>query len=186
MRHHYSRQKSEPWRAGLRVSRLSTQINHSLAFEFIWESLSWILCFLFPFTQRENTLYQGLRAMWPGSIFNHTDATLTVGTRAQWMVFKGGSCPSCFISVLLGAQPLPRHHALHHRVYTDPRLNRVNVKRDSQRLCWVPLALNMLCKFRPLAPIPLGDASVFTRPLSSSGSWEWARMCPMGMPAQAV
>ena len=102
------------------------------------------------------------------------------------MVFKGGSCPSCFISVLLGAQPLPRHHALHHRVYTDPRLNRVNVKRDSQRLCWVPLALNMLCKFRPLAPIPLGDASVFTRPLSSSGSWEWARMCPMGMPAQAV
>ena len=156
MRWHYSRQKSEPRRAGLRVSRLCTQINHSLAFEFIWESLSWILCFLFPFTQRENTLYQGLRAMRPGSIFNHTDATLTVDTRAQWLVFKGRSRPSCFISVLPGAQPLPRHHALHHRVYTGPQLNQVNVKCDSQRLCWVPLALNTLCKFRPPGPPTFG------------------------------
>lgn len=146
MRRRYSRQKSEPWRAGLRVSRLHTQINHSLAFEFIWESLSWILCFLFPFTQRENTLYQGLRAMRPGSIFNHTHATLTVDTRAQWLVFKGRSRPSRFISVL------PRHHALHHSMYTEPQLTQVNVKCDSQRLCWVPLALNTLCKFRPPGP----------------------------------
>lgn len=35
--------------------------------------ISWILCFLFFFTQRENTLYQGLRAVCPGSIFNDTD-----------------------------------------------------------------------------------------------------------------
>ena len=58
--------------------------------------------------------------------------------------------------MLLGAQPLPRHHALHHRVYTDPQLNRVNVKCDSQRLCWVPLALNMLCKIQTTGPHTFG------------------------------